>query len=87
MMLDGVGSGSLAVSRPSRIIACMRSRTARGSVGLYTLLPSPVCGRVFLFNLACVADDWFGSVVLLPARARFTVLPEDGVRGAPTRTA
>lgn len=54
MILDGVGSGSSAVWRPSRIIAFMRYRTARGSVGLYTSLPSPVCVLSSFSDLTCV---------------------------------
>jgi hypothetical protein len=80
----------LAVWLPSRIIVCMLYRTARGSVGLYTLLPSLVCvlsSLLFLFSsyLAYVLT-WNGSVVFLPARTWIAILPENGVLGTPSRT-
>lgn len=53
MSRDGGGSGLLAVWPPSRIIACMRYRTARDSAGLYTLLPSLVCAFFLFIWLVC----------------------------------
>ena len=82
MSSDGGGSGLWAVWLPSRIIVCMRFRTARGSVGLYTLLPSLVCRLLFFLFGLCV--DVTGSVVFLPARTWIAILPADGVLGTPS---
>ena len=60
-------------------------RTARGSVGPFTLLLKSGLCRVFLFQSGCVLTT--GSVILLSARVRLAVLPEDGIQYAPPRTA